>query len=106
MGTDFFVEREILAVNFGGAEILGKFSSIIKDDKLDISYIVLKDAVMILTQMTDKGLAHNMVNVSEGGNFSDEIIISTSNITFVRRVSPLGELYRKYIQITSKIALP
>ena len=105
MGTEFFVEKEVLAVNFGGTEILGKFSSVFKDEATDISFIVLKSAVMILTQMTEKGLAHNMIEVSENGNFSDEIIVSTDNISFIRRVSPLGDLYRKYLQITSKITL-
>jgi hypothetical protein len=106
MGMEFFAEREVLAMNFGGTEILGKFSSISKDEALNTTFIVLKDAVMILTQMTDKGLAHNMINVSEGGNFSNEIILSASNLSFVRRVSPLGDLYRKYLQITSTIAMP
>lgn len=106
MGMEFFTEKEVLAVNFGGTEIIGKFSSVFKDESTGVSFISLKDSVMILTQMTDKGLAHNMLNVSENGNFSDEIIVSTDNISFVRRVSPLGDLYRKYLQLTSKISLP
>ena len=106
MGTEVFVEKEVLALNFGGTEIIGKFSCISKDENLNTSYFVLKDAVMILTQMTDKGLAHNMLNVSENGNFSDEIVVSANNVSFVRRVSPLGELYRKYLQLTSRITIP
>jgi len=103
---EFFAEKEVLAVNFGGTEIIGKFSSISKDEVLDTSFVILKDAVMILTQMTDKGLAHNMLSVTENGNFSDEIVVGVRNISFVRRVSPLGDLYRKYIQITTKLVVP
>ena len=106
MGIEFFVENEVLAVNFGGTEIIGKFSSISKDESTNASYIILKRAVMILTQMTDKGLSHNMIDVSENGNFSDQIIVSANNISFVRRVSPLGDLYKKYLQIISKILAP
>jgi hypothetical protein len=103
MGMEFFTEKEVLAVNFGGTEIIGKFSSVFKDESTDISFIVLKNAVMILTQMTEKGLAHNMIDASENGNFADEIIVPAKNMSFIRRVSPLGDLYRKYLQITSKL---
>jgi hypothetical protein len=47
-----------------------------------------------------------MIDVSENGNFSDQIIVSANNISFARRVSPLGDLYRKYLQVTSKILAP
>jgi len=106
MAIEFFVEGEILAANFGGTEIIGKFSSISKDESTNASYIILKSAVMILTQMTDKGLSHNMIDISENGNFSSEIIVSANSISFVRRVSPLGDLYRKYLKITSNIDMP
>lgn len=105
MGAEFFVEGEVLAVNFGATEIIGKFSSTFKDESTDISFITLKNSVMILTQMTDKGLAHNMIDVSEKGNFGDEIIVPAKNMSFIRRVSPLGDLYRKYLQIISSISL-
>jgi hypothetical protein len=105
MGMEFFAEKDLLCVNFGGTEVIGKFSCISKDESLDTSFIVLKDAVMLLTQMTDKGLAHNMIDVSENGNFSSEVVVSAKNASFIRRVSPLGELYRKYLQLSSKIIL-
>jgi|GEM_PF-6924105 len=106
MGTEFFAEREVIAVNFGPTELVGKFSSIYKDEATGISFIRLKDGVMILTQMTEKGLAHNMISITENGSFSDEVIFNVNHMGFIRRVSPLGGLYRNYIQVTSKITLP
>jgi len=105
MGMEFFAEKEVLAINFGGTEIIGRFSSAFRHEETETSYLVLKNAVMILTQVTDKGLAHNMVDVSENGNFADEVIVPAKNMSFVRRVSPLGDLYKKYLQITSKLAI-
>jgi len=105
MGTEFFEENEILCVNFGGTEILGKFSGVYKDEGTGITFLLLKKAVMILTQMTEKGLSHNMIEVSENGNFSEDIIVPDKNISFIRRVSPLGDLYRNYLKITSKLIL-
>jgi hypothetical protein len=105
MGIAFFDENEVLAINFGGTEIMGKYAGVSKDEATGISFLLLKKAVMILTQMTEKGLAHNMIDVSENGNFSEDIIVPDKNISFIRRVSPLGDLYRKYLEITSKIKL-
>lgn len=102
---NFLTENDVIAVNFNGIEVIGKFVSTYKDDNSK-SFLILRDAVLIITQKDNKGLVHSMADLSENGNFSRELLIYWDSVSFIRKVSALGDLFKTYVQATSSISIP
>jgi hypothetical protein len=102
---NFLTENDVIAINFNGVEVIGKFVSTYKDDNSKY-FLILRDAVLIVTQKTDKGLVHSMADLSENGNFFNELLISWNSVSFIRKVSALGDLFKTYVQATSAISIP
>lgn len=100
----FLEENDVIAVNMGGAEIIGEFVSTYKDENSK-DFLILRNPVLIITQTVKGGIAHQMMELSERGNFSSEMLVPWDSVTYIRKVSRLGDLFKAYSGAISGLSL-